>query len=267
MNSFFILLGIQSWKPLFTALLLPPVPLLMLLLIGAVLLAARRALGWTVLLTSLLLLWFSSCMGSAELLTQALLDSSPSLSNDRIKTLKSHAREPVAIVVLGGGMEQFAPEYRTSSLQFRSLERLRYGVWLSRETGWPVAFSGGAGWGQPDGPAEAEIAQRIASQEFGRPLKWVEDGSRDTRENAARTIALLRSQGIKRILLVTHHWHMPRSMRAFQEAARGDIRVEAAPMGLARHTELPVLRWLPSGEGLTATRQALREWVGQLAGA
>ena len=267
MNSFFISLGIQSWKPLFTALLLPPVPLLMLLLIGAVLLAGRRALGWTVVLTSVLMLWFSSCIGASEWLSHGLLNQSASLSNDRVKALKSHAKEPVAIVVLGGGMEQFAPEYRTSSLQYRSLERLRYGVWLSRETGWPVAFSGGAGWGQPDGATEAQVAQRIASQEFGRPLKWVEDGSRDTRENAARTIALLRPHGVKRILLVTHHWHMPRSMRAFEEAAGGDIRIEAAPMGLARHTELPVLRWLPSGEGLIAMRVVLREWMGQLAGA
>jgi len=266
-NSLFVSLGIQSWKPLFTALLLPPVPLLMLLLIGAVLLAARRALGGTLVLTSVLLLWFSGCIGGSELLAHGLLNPSASLSNDRIKTLKTHAREPVAIVVLGGGMEPFAPEYRTSSLQFRSLERLRYGVWLSRETGWPIAFSGGAGWGQPDGPAEAQVAQRIAAQEFGRPLKWIEDGSRDTRENAVRTVALLRSQGVKRILLVTHGWHMPRSLRAFEQAAAGDIRIEAAPMGLARHTELPVLRWLPSGEGLTATRLVLREWMGQLAGA
>lgn len=267
MNSLFVLLGIESSKPLFTAMLLPPVPLLVLLLIGAVLLAARRALGWTVVLTSVLLLWFSSCIGSSEWLSRGLLNPSPSLSNDRIKALKTHAREPVAIVVLGGGAEQFAPEYRTSSLQFRSLERLRYGVWLSRETGWPIAFSGGAGWGQPDGAAEAQVAQRIATQEFGRPLKWVEDGSRDTRENAARTVALLRPQGIKRILLVTHNWHMPRSMRAFEQAAAGDIRIEAAPMGLARNTELPALRWLPSGEGLIATRLVLREWMGWLAGA
>ena len=159
------------------------------------------------------------------------------------------------------------PPPKRVGLKFGSLERLRYGVWLSRETGWPMAFSGGTGWAQPDGAEEAQVAQRIAAQEFGRPLKWVEDGSRDTRENAIRTIALLRPQGVKRILLVTHHWHMPRSMRAFEEAAHGDIRIEAAPMGLARNTEFPVLRWLPSGEGLIATRLVLREWIGRLAGA
>src|SRR5262245_975323 len=34
-NDLFVLLGIQSWKPLLTALVLPPVPWLLLMLIGA----------------------------------------------------------------------------------------------------------------------------------------------------------------------------------------------------------------------------------------
>ena len=57
--------------------------------------------------------------------------------------------------------------------------------------------------------------------EFGRPLKFVEDDSRDTRENAARTLALLRPIGIRHIVLVTHGWHMPRALKAFETAAAG----------------------------------------------
>jgi uncharacterized SAM-binding protein YcdF (DUF218 family) len=118
--------------------------------------------------------------------------------------------------------------------------------------------------------SEAEIAARIAAREFNRPVKWTESASHDTRENASFTVALLRPTGIKRIVLVTHGWHMPRAMELFAQAVqRGDsgITLTAAPMGLAANSDRPVLRWLPSAEGAKRTRDALREWLGRVAGA
>jgi len=152
-------------------------------------------------------------------------------------------------------------------LQYPSLERLRYGLWLARETGAPIAFSGGVGWGQPDAAAEAKVAAKIAAEEFNRPIKWQEDDSRDTRENALRTFALLKPAGIDHIVLVTHGYHMPRALRAFTEAAGPGIKVEPAPMGLARRIESPALEWLPSSDGFSQMRQTLRELFGRLAGA
>ena len=259
------MLGLEPWKPLLTALLLPPVPLLVLLLIGARLILPRRNWGWFVILVSVALLWLSACIGSARLLSQFVLHPPTALSLDRIKALK--AQPATAIVVLGGGMEPYAPEYGVSNLNPISLERLRYGVWLGRETGLPVAFSGGVGWGQPDAKPEARIAAQIASSEFGRPLKWVEDSSRDTRENGIRTAALLKPAGIRHIVLVTHGWHVPRALRDFEAAAGSDVRIEAAPMGLARDNELPTLAWVPTGSGATDVRRVLRELLGRLAGA
>ena len=269
MNSLLALMGIESWKPILTALLLPPVPLLVLALIGARLILPRRGLGWFVLLLSVALIWLSACTGSARALMQFALHPPPVLNGDRIQALKgdAQAKRPVAIVVLGGGMEALAPEYGVSSLRSASLERLRYGVWLGRETGLPVAFSGGVGWAQLDAKPEAQIAAQIAAAEFGRPLKWTEDNSRDTRENAARTIALLKPQGIRHIVLVTHGYHMPRALRNFEQAAGSDITIEAAPMGTARRGDLPALNWMPSGEGFQDTRNVLRELVGRMVGA
>ena len=259
--------GVEAWKPLLTALLLPPVPLLVLMLIGARLILPRRGLGWFAVVLSGALLWLSACSGTAQLLSQFVLRPPVALAGDRIKELKS-TKTPTAIMVLGGGLEPFAPEYGVSSLHYASLERLRYGVWLSRETGLPLGFSGGVGFAQRDAKPEAQIAAQIAASEFGRPLKFVEDDSRDTRENAMRTIALLRPLGIRHIVLVTHGWHMPRALNAFEAAAAGsDIRIEVAPMGLARNTEIPALRWMPSGKGFTDTRNILRELLGRLAGA
>lgn len=262
------MLGIESWKPVLGALLLPPVPLLMLVLIGARLIRPRRGLGWFLLGLGVALVWLSACQGAAEAVSRFVLDPPPALTADRIKALKieAQARRPLAIVVLGGGVEPFAPEYGVSNLHDASLERLRYGIWLGRETGAPVAFSGGLGHAQTDAMPEAQVAARIASQEFGRPLRWVEDASRDTRENAARSIGLLRRSGIDHIVLVTHGWHMPRALRAFNEAAAGTMLIEPAPMGLARSAETPVLRWLPSTNGFKTLRDVVHELVGLAAG-
>ena len=56
MNELLALLGIESWKPILTTLLLPPVPLLLLTLIGARLVLPRRGLGWFLILLSVALL-------------------------------------------------------------------------------------------------------------------------------------------------------------------------------------------------------------------
>jgi len=268
-NSLFVSLGIESWKPVVTALLLPPVPLLLLVLIGARLLLPRRGLGWLVILVAVALLWLSACSGAARLLGQAFLQAPAALSFDRIRELRAEvaAKKPVAIVVLGAGSEPFAPEYGVSSLQAASLERLRYGVWLAGQTGAPLAFSGGVGLAQHGPSSEARVAAKIAAEEFGRPLRWVEDDSRDTRENAAKTIALLKPAGIQRIVLVTHGYHMHRALRAFSEAAGAAIQIEPAPMALASGIETPTLEWLPSTNGFRDVRQLLRELGGIAAGA
>jgi uncharacterized SAM-binding protein YcdF (DUF218 family) len=266
-NSLFILLGIESWKPILTALLLPPVPFLVLILIGARLMLPRRGLGWFVIVVSVLGLWFSACSGTAQQLSQFVLHTPPAMTPIRIAELKAQNNKPsTAIVVLGSGVESFAPEYEVSSLSGVSLQRLRYGVWLGRETGLPVAFSGGVGWAQSDSTSEAAVAAQIAGVEFNRPLKWIEEASRDTRENAARSIAILRPAGIKHIVLVTNGWHMPRAMKNFEAAAGGDITIEAAPMGLAKGLLTPVLMWIPSATGFEHVHDILRELLGRLVG-
>jgi len=268
-NNLFVSLGIESWKPVLGALLLPPVPFLVLTLLGARLLLPRRGLGWLLILTSVALMWLSACTGAARGVAQMLLPPATALSFDRVRELRTEvqAKRPVAIVVLGAGVEPFAPEYGVSSLQDESMARLRYGLWLARQTGAPVAFSGGTGWGQSESTPEARVAARIAGEDFNRPIRWVEEDSRDTRENAARTVALLQQSGVTRIVLVTHGYHMRRALRAFSEAAGPDLEVEAAPMGLARKLTMPALDWIPSGRGFAQMRHTLREAAGALAGA
>jgi uncharacterized SAM-binding protein YcdF (DUF218 family) len=303
-NALFVFFHIEAWKPLISALLLPPVPFLVLTLIGARVLVARRGLGWLLIVLSMLLMWFSSCLVTGQTLEWLLLKPPPALSVQRIAQIKKHllTHKDTAIVVLGGGARPVSSEYGSSSLTDASLERLRYGIWLSRATGAPLAYSGGVGWGQgqnqEENTPEADIAARIAEQEFGHALHWRESQSRDTRENAANTTRLLASppvtasassgppwgqvnlgsapaialrgwQGISRFILVTHAWHMPRAVRAFEQAAatKTNTTIEAASINGLPFIETHAQAWMPSHSGFELVRMVLHEWLGRWAGA
>ncbi|MEO7335923.1 MAG: YdcF family protein [Caldimonas sp.] len=269
MNSLFVTLGIESWKSVLGAFLLPPTPLLVLVLVGAWLLPTRRRLGAALVAFSVAGLWLVASGASADLVSRWLLHPPPALGSDRMKALTAEMQShpSVAIIVLGGGMEPYAPEYDNSDLSTYSLERLRYGIWLGRATGLPVGFSGGVGHGLgTQGTPEAVVAARIAAQEYGRPLKWLESESRDTRENASRTVELMRRAGIDHIVLVTNDFHMRRALRAFREAAGSRMRIEPAPMGLPSSGDSSALNWLPSGGGMKRMRDYLHEVIGYAAG-
>lgn len=268
MNSALTDLDLASWRPVLTALVLPPVPLLALLALAGALLWTRRAAGWLLLATCAAGLWLAGCAGVGDWLQATLLDVPPALATPKLQALEqaSRTRRDVVVVVLGAGREAWAPEYAAGNLARESLERLRYGVWLSRRIGAPLAFSGGVGHAQRGGAPEAELAMRIAREEFGRPLSWAETKSRDTRENASHTVAQLRRSDIGELVVVTHGWHMQRALRAFRLAAGDRLRITPAPMGLAPRVESPLLRWLPSAEGHAQVRHVLREALGLMLG-
>jgi uncharacterized SAM-binding protein YcdF (DUF218 family) len=257
--------GLGALKPVLAALLLPPVPFIALTLAGAGIARRRpRAARWGVLIACIGI-WLSSCLGAARWVEASWLDEPAPLDAARREQLKTRAAagEALAIVVLGGGMEGVAPEYGAANLGDASLARLRYGVWLGRRTGIPVAASGGRGWAAastsaPEGARMTEIAQ----DEFGAPLRWAETTSRDTHENATNTLALLQASGVREIVLVTHGWHMPRALREFRAAAAAaasPIRITPAAMGQTYPADSALLNWLPSGGGALRMQEVLHE--------
>jgi uncharacterized SAM-binding protein YcdF (DUF218 family) len=266
MNELFHTLGIEAWKPWVTALVLPPIPLLLMVLVGARLMFKRRLTAWLLILVALLGLWFGATVALGKALVQGLLDPPSALYEREIGELKRAPR--TAVVVLGAGRRVLAPEYGVSTLNEMGVERLRYGLWLARETQLPVLFSGGVGHGAPSGASEAEIAARLAERDFGVKLRWTEGESRDTRENARFSVAALRAAGIEQVVLVTHGFHMKRAASHFQrEMSVHGMKLVQAPMGLPASSRLVVMDWFPTSEGFVLVRLALREWVGRLAGA
>ena len=265
-------LGWEGIKPLLTALVLPPVPLLLLVAFGMYQVLRRRpAAAWASIGFACLGLWLCSCVAVADGLERLLLPHFVALSEARTNELRQlPANRKVAIAVLGGGREPNAPEYGEAHLSARSMQRLHYAHWLSRRLGnAPILFSGGSSREQVDGPAEAEVAARISDRDYGRRLRWLEKLSRDTRENAAASVPMLTADGITDIVVVTHGWHVPRAERAFADVARrqpNPPRIVPAPMGLARHTDTELLRWLPTADGMAQVRTVLREALGLFMG-
>jgi uncharacterized SAM-binding protein YcdF (DUF218 family) len=267
-NQLLLSLGIENWKPTLSALVLPPLPFVLLVLLGARAMFARRWLGWLLVLVGCAGVWLSCTTAAGTTLTRWLLQPPRALSSSDIAELKRAPK--TAIVVLGSGRRLLAPEYGMSNLTARAIERLRFGLWLARETALPVAFTGGVGLGAAPGPTEAEIAARISEREFGFKLRWLEAESRDTRESAVRSVALLHAQGIEHLVLVTHDYHMPRTRKNFEAALAAQgvrLQITQAPLGMPDSGRLYAGDWLPSLRGFESTWLALHEALGVLMGA
>jgi uncharacterized SAM-binding protein YcdF (DUF218 family) len=244
-------------KPLITSLALPPALPLGIALLGWLLMARhRQRLGSALVLGSLVMLWVVSCNAFAVWLDHRFLPQTPAIAPQAMAQILS-ARQVQAVIVLGGGVDLVSREYGQPQPTQATIARMHYGVVLAQSAGLPLGFSGGVGWSaSAQSDSEAAGVQRWLAQLKMPALRWAEDTSRDTFENAQFTAALLKKDNIQRIALVTHAWHMPRAQRAFEAAG---LVVLPAPMGFTEALYSPILEWIPSAEGLRHSRQVLRE--------
>lgn len=237
------------FKSLLSALLLPPGNGLLLLAIAG--LGRRRR--WA----------FSLAFLGAFLL---LLQSLPLVGSGLMETLERRAGPVLqeaagaqAIVVLGSGLELDADEYGGDTATDRTLVRTRYGATLARRFALPILVSGG----RPVNAArsEAEVMADILENEFKVPVRWREMQSMDTIQNAALSAAILKGAGVRRVVLVTQAFHMPRAVRLFQAAG---LEVVPAPTHFKAGGLGPVVvaDFLPSASALHHSFYALHEWLG-----
>jgi uncharacterized SAM-binding protein YcdF (DUF218 family) len=238
-------------KNLLSCLLLPPGN--GLLLLGLAGLFRRRRRRWALPL---------AVLAGTLLLAQSL----PIVAQVLITSLERQAG-PVfvapdragAIVILGGGLDQGAPEYGGDTAIDRTLLRLRYGATLARRHPLPVLVAGG----RPGGAerSEAAVMAEILEHEFKVPVRWQEADSKDTAENAAFAARILKTAGISRVVLVTQAFHMPRARALFERAG---LEVVPAPTAFRAG---PTFGWeafdlLPQAGALHTSYYALHEWLG-----
>jgi len=256
-------------RNLMTLLALPPVPMLILITIGTGLLRRRPRFSRALILLGVVTLWLFTTEGMAQWWSRHVLKVPAALTTEQLKSLRAQQGNghDVAVLVLGGGALADAPEYGRAELKPLSLERLRYGAWLSRQLGAPLGFTGGIGWNQDHlDMSEAELAQRTVLEDYGINLRWAENQSRDTRQNAAYTVPLLLESHARTVVLVTHGFHMPRSLRAFEQEAQGRLNIVAAPMSLRSDAMSTWKDWAPSSTGFERCRYAVYERLGLLVG-
>ena len=246
---------LSELKPYIAAIVFSPTLLLLFIAFGLWLSSKKPKLGRSLAIFSTSLLWIFSTPEFNFWLTHNLLTQ---YKPTNAKELKAQGVQ--AIVVLGGGVETDQPD-DIQQLQASALDRLRHGIELSRKTGIPVMVTGGKGWGAKAGSEnEAEISSRVAREVFQFEIKWTESESRDTQENAFNSKQLLTKQGISKIALVTHSWHMHRSLKSFQKVG---FEVTPAPMGFVADKKVNLLSLLPDSGALSSTSATFKELVAQ----
>lgn len=243
----------MSWffNNLISAFLLPPLNLLLVAALGLWLWHKRPLIARLLLTVSVSLLWLLSTPYFAEALLHGL-EGEPYVND----TKKPQAD---AIVVLGGGTYFHAPEYGGDTVGKETLERLRYAAKLYRETWKPILVTGGTPLDNK--LAEAEQMKHVLEHEFNVPVQWTEGASDNTLENARLSRQVLQKAGIARIYLVTHAWHMPRAVRAFQ--AEG-FQVVPAPTAYTTRYQTDLLAFVPNAYALRDSRVFMHELLGML---
>ena len=235
------------------AFVLPPGGNLLLAFVGLALLYRWRRVGVAVILVSVLSLYAFSTFVVANSLTKGLERISP------YPLRASDAENMRAIVVLGGGRNDFAPEYGGETVSSETLERLRYAARLHRKTALPILVTGGQPFGEA--VAEATLMKRVLEKDFQVPVKWMESKSKNTEENARLSAKILKSEGIHHAFLVSHAAHLSRAVDAFKRAGLGVI---PAPTGFRKSAanSKQVITLVPSARALYQSATALHEYLG-----
>jgi uncharacterized SAM-binding protein YcdF (DUF218 family) len=231
-----------------------PSVLLAPLLVGVLLLRRSRRAGWSVIAATGAVAWaLSTPFVGASLLR--VLQTSPAI-DPALERAALRARAD-AIVVLAAEQRSRAPEYARPSIGAFTLERVRYAAELARRSGLPLCTSGGVP--ELGEPAMADAMAGVLEEEFGVDVRWRESHSANTRTNALNSAALLLPEGVRRVYVVTHAWHMPRSLLAFRESG---LEAVPAPTAFRAPARTALSAFWPTARGLRESSLAWHELVG-----
>jgi uncharacterized SAM-binding protein YcdF (DUF218 family) len=234
-----------------SAVLLPPLDLVLPCAAGFLMRRRWPRVGTVLCLGSLVLLVIASTTAGSRLVAVPLEEMAPPLN-------LVDSRDAGAIIILGGGRSRLAPEYDDEDQpSLVTLARLRYGAYLYRQTGLPLLASGG----MPDGSgkSEAAVMAEVMREDFATPVKWKEQSSDNTAENAQNSAVMLKKSGVRRVLLVTDALHMARATMAFRMAG---LDVVPAPTGFRTTSPLSEIDFIPNAGALATTHYAMHEWIG-----
>jgi len=216
----------------------------------------KRKSSATFLVVAMLVLWVSSMPIVADTLLGKLEQQYPAVALKDIPASE-------CIVLLGGAVEPVFPPrvdvelldaadrvYKTASLYRAGKGRL-------------VIVAGGNQPWSGIGQTEAESI-RILLLDWGVPASAIilDGASRNTRENAINTGALLDKAGCEIPLLVKSAAHMTRSVASFAKVGVNVFPI-SSDVRVVRTSQFTVFDFLPDADALKMTTDAMREWIGQ----
>jgi len=236
-------------KNILARLVLPPFSLLMLAIFGLLVIRRRPRLGPAIVWISIAGISLLATPAVSRLLLNSL-SVAPSFDAEAGKSAQ-------AIVILGGGLRRNTPEYGDTLSQL-TMDRVRYGAKLARQTQLPILVTGGAIFGAPP---EAEIMARTLEGEFNLPVRFVEVRSLDTEDNMKYSAVMLKPERIRKVILVTHDYHM---LRALAHCKAADLVCVPAPVSLDGRGPTHWLYGWPSARALSKSVIALHEMIGYL---
>lgn len=236
-------------RGMLAALVLPPTGFVVLIMIGLLSRGSWRRFGHRLAWTALILLILLGMPGLSGSLLLGLETGLP--------TVPPTGHPPQAIIILGGDVIRASNEPLGIRPGLLTLDRLRTGAALHRQTGLPILVTGGTT--QPDTKAVGLVMEQSLRDDFATPARWVEAKSDDTWENARFSADILRPEGISSVYVVTNAWHMRRAILAF---AGTGLTVTAAPTPLDEPLGPDLSDFVPRAAGWQTGYYAIHEWIG-----
>ena len=236
-------------------LVMPPALMIFIMLAGLILMRWSKRYGKILIISGLLLL----VAASLPIITRPLVLAMENIPPLNIAQMKNS--DAGAIIILSGSSYLNAPEYESDTVATSTLERIRYGAYVHRQTKLPVLVTGGRVF-EHINIAESVLMKKVLNSDFQTPVMWLEDQARNTWENAQYSYRILKQEKIKKIILVTHAMHMRRSLMSFEAAG-----FEVIPAPLAYHSgksNIAVSKFLPSAKAMYNLRQVMHEVFGIL---
>ena len=237
------------------SIILPPTGLIVLAMVGIGMAMIWKKLGLWVAFLSMLGVLLCSMPAVSAVIVNSLQTDPPIPANE----LKKALAKADALVVLAGGRYTAAKEFGDDTVSSFTLERIRYAAWIVKRTGLPLIVSGGRV--RDEDKSEAQLMREILQKEFIVIVDHVEEKSRTTYENAKYTAQFLKQNDLRKIALVTHAWHMPRTKAAFEFF---DIEVIPAPTAFyGKDATQQFSDYLPSTNAFRQTGLAVHEIFSQ----
>lgn len=237
--------------------LLPPGCFVLLLVLMSIYLFKRRAKGRYAALVITLLLYISSLMPTAQLLTHGL----------EARYTQPEAVNADVIAVLGGGAVNDVPDIDGgSALTAIGMNRLATGMRLQKMLNVPIIVSGGKVFA--DSGVEAEISKRVlVGMGTDAAMVFTDTQALNTKQNAQNIAAMCREHGWQRAAVVTSALHMPRAMQNFTAVGEG-LQITAYPCDYLSSGKiyLSAFSFVPQAYALDMTAMALKEYLALAAG-